>query len=251
MILARSIAIYSATLLWALIFWTVFLLPVLAAFLLPAAKRRHWMRMFLLFFGLSTIRFAWRPFFGVSYEDRTEGFRGPGIVVADHRSAIDAFLAALPRRSAAQTVNDWPLKLPIIGQVARAAGYLNITGWDYDTLRARIEEVFAAGDPVISYPEGTRSESRKMNPFHSGIFRMAMELNVPVYMLCIAGNQYMPDRKFRFREFRNMKVRLLGPVTTDEIRQCASAYALKMKVFRRMTEELASMDAELDHEKTI
>ena len=251
MILLRSIAIYSATLLWALIFWSVFLLPVLAAFLLPAAKRRHWMRKVLLFFGLSTVRFAWRPFFGISYEDRTGGFKGPGILVADHRSAIDAFLVSLPRRSVAQTVNGWPLKLPILGPVARSAGYLDITGWDHDTLRARIEEVFAAGDPIVSYPEGTRSESRKMNPFHSGIFRIAMELNVPVYMLCIAGNQYMPDRKFRFREFRNVKVRLLGPVTTDEIRQCASAYALKMKVFRRMTGELASMDAELDHEKTI
>jgi 1-acyl-sn-glycerol-3-phosphate acyltransferase len=251
MILARSIAIYSATLLWALIFWPVFFLPVLAAFLLPAAKRRHLLRVLLLLFGLSTVRFVWRPFFRISYEDKTEGFTGPGIVVADHRSAIDAFLVALPGRSVAQTVNGWPLRLPVLGPVARAAGYLNITEWDHDTLRARTKEVFAAGDPVVSYPEGTRSESRKMNSFHSGIFQIAMELDVPVYMLCIAGNQYMPDRKFRFREFRNLKVHLLGPVTTDEIRQCASAYALKMKVFRRMTDELASMDAELDHEETL
>ena len=246
MILLRSIAIYSATLLWALIFWSVFLLPVLAAFLLPAAKRRHWMRTILLFFGLSTVRFAWRPFFGVSYEDRTEGFKGPGILVADHRSAIDAFLVSLPRRSAAQTVNGWPLKLPILGPVARSAGYLDITGWDHDTLRARIEEVFAAGDPIVSYPEGTRSESRKMNPFHSGIFRIAMELNVPVYMLCIAGNQFMPDRKFRFREFRDLAVRFLEPVPKEEVRECPTAYVLKKKVFRRMEEELAEMDEELE-----
>ena len=251
MTLLRSIAIYLVTLLWALVFWLAALLPVLALLLLPAARRRHRMRVILLWFGVSTVRFAWRPFFKVRYEDRTGGVRTPGIVVADHRSAIDGFLVSMPGLSMAQTVNDWPLRLPIIGQVARAAGYLNITNWDFDTLRARACEVFAAGDMIVSYPEGTRSECRAMNPFHSGIFRVAQESAVPVYMLCIAGNEHMPDRKFRFREFRDLAVRFLGPLPAEEVRRCATAYVLKKKVFQRMTEELASMDAELDHEKAL
>ena len=90
-----------------------------------------------------------------------------------------------------------------------------------------------------------------MNPFHSGIFQVAKDLEVPVYMLCIAGNEYMPDRKFRFREFRDLAIRLLEPVSKEEVCQSASAYVLKKKIFRRMEEELAEMDKELDHEKTI
>ncbi len=251
MTLLRSIAIYLATFLWALVFWLAALPPVLAVSLLPAKRRRHCLRVILLWFGLSTVRFAWRPFFRVRFEDRSDGVRVPGIVVANHRSAIDGFLVSLPGLSMAQTVNDWPLRLPIIGHVARAAGYLNITNWDYETLRSRAAEVLASGDPIVSYPEGTRSESRRMNPFRSGIFHVAMEMNVPVYLLCIAGNEYMPDRKFRFREFRDLAIRFLGPLPPGELRQCATAYALKVKVFRRMTEELASLDAELDHEKTL
>jgi len=251
MILLRSIAIYLTTFLWSLMFWLAALLPALTLMTLPAARRRHGMRVILLWFGLSTVRFAWRPFFRIRFEDRTGGVRGPGIVVANHRSAIDGFLVSLPKLSMAQTVNDWPLRLPIIGQVARAAGYLNITNWDYDTLRSRAEEVFASGDLIVSYPEGTRSESRRMNPFRSGIFHVAMDSGVPVYLLCIAGNEYMPDRKFRFREFRDLRVRFLGPLPPEEIRRCATAYALKLKVFRRMTEELASLDAELDDEKAL
>ena len=251
MILLRSTAVYLATFLWALIFWVTLLLPVLAVSFLPAAKRRHCMRVILLWFGLSTVRFAWRPFFRIRFEDRTVSVRKPGIVIANHRSAIDGFLVSLPKLSMAQTVNDWPLRLQVIGLVARAAGYLNITNWDYDTLRSRAEEVLASGDPIVSYPEGTRSESRTMGPFRSGIFHVAMDLKMPVYLLCIAGNEYMPDRKFRFREFRDLAVRFLGPLPEEEIRDCATAYALKMKVFRRMTEELASLDAELDHEKTL
>ena len=111
-------------------------------------------------------------------------------------------------------------------QHARAAGYLDVTGWEYDFFRARANEVLTAGDWIIAYPEGTRSESRIMNPFHSGIFRVALELRLPVYMLCIAGNEFMPDRKFRFREFRDLSVRLTGPLGKEEVGQCATAYAL-------------------------
>ena len=251
MLFLRNAAFYSVTVLWWVVYWLAVLIPVLAVMVLPGPRRRHFLRLFLLYFGLSMVRFVWRPFFAVRFEDRTGGFREPGILVANHRSAIDGFLVALPRFNGAQTVNSWPLKLPIIGPFARAAGYLDVTGWDYDFFRARASEVLAAGDWIVAYPEGTRSESRNMNPFHSGIFRVALELRLPVYMLCIAGNEFMPDRKFRFREFRDLSVRLTGPLTKEEVSQCATAYVLKNKVFRSMSGELASMDAELDHEKNI
>lgn len=246
MTLLRSIAIYSVTFLWALFFWVAALVPLSVIACLPAERRRHGVRVMLLWFGRSVVRFAWRPFFHVGYLDRTANVRTPGIVVANHRSAIDAFLVSLPNLSLAQTVNGWPLRLPIIGWVARFAGYLNITEWDYETLKSRVAGVLSVGDMVVSYPEGTRSESRTMNPFRSGIFRVAMDMGLPVYMLCIAGNEHMPDRKFRFREFRDLKVRFLGPIPAEEVRECATAYVLKMKVFRIMNEELASMDAELE-----
>ena len=251
MTLLRSIAIYSVTFLWALVFWTASVVPLVIVGCLPVERRRHWVRVILLVFGKVTVRVFWRPFFKVGYEDRTGGVRRQGIVVANHRSAIDAFLVSMPNLSLAQTVNGWPLRLPIIGWVARFAGYLNITEWDYETLKTRIAGVLSVGDMVVSYPEGTRSESKTMNPFRSGIFRVAMDMDLPVYMLCIAGNEHMPDRKFKFREFRDLKVRFLGPIPPEEVRECATAYVLKMKVFRIMNEELASMDAELENEKSL
>lgn len=251
MLFLKNAAFYFVTAVWWVVYWLVMLIPVGAVMFFPARRRRHCFREFLLYFGLSMVHFMWRPFFKVRFEDRTGGRREPGIMIVDHRSAIDGFLVALPRFNAAQTVNGWPLKIPVLGFFARAAGYLDITGWDLVFFRARAKEILSSGDWIAAYPEGTRSESRTMNPFHSGIFRVALELKVPVYMLCIAGNEFMPDRKFRFREFRDLSARLTGPLTSEEVGQCATAYVLKNKVFRIMSGELASMDAELDHEKNI
>lgn len=242
----RSFAIHGATLIYWVLFWLPLLLPMAFLPLFPPVRRRHIVRVFLLWFGLSMVKIVWRPFFRVYYRDDSQGFREPGIVVANHRAANDAFLVSLPRLSMAQTVNGWPFKLPVIGRVARWAGYLDITNWDRRTLIGRAREVLAAGDMIVSYPEGTRSESRVMNPFHSGIFQLAQELKLPLYMLCIAGNEHMPDRKFRYREFRPVSVRFLKPFTAGEVGDFPSAYALKRAVFQRMTEELADMDAELD-----
>ena len=63
MALLRSIAIYSLTVLWMLVFWLAALLPVLAVMLLPAPRRRHVIRLFLLVFGWLTVRGLWRLFF--------------------------------------------------------------------------------------------------------------------------------------------------------------------------------------------
>ena len=119
MTLLRSLALYSATLVWTLIFWPAMLAPLAVIGCLPAKKRRYLGRRFLLAFGMGTIRLAWRPFFKVEYQDCTGGVREPGIVVANHRSAIDGFLVARPGLPMAQTVNGWPLRIPVLGWGAK------------------------------------------------------------------------------------------------------------------------------------
>lgn len=245
----RSLAIHTLTLIFWVLFWLPLVLPMAFLPLFPRIVRCHIVRVLLLWFGLFMVKIVWRPFFRVRYRDDSQGIREPGIVVANHRAANDAFLVSLPHLSMAQTVNGWPFRIPVIGWVARWAGYLDITNWSGAVLKERAGEVLAAGDMIVSYPEGTRSESREMNVFHSGIFQLAQELKLPLYMLCIAGNEYMPDRKFRYREFRTVSVRLLKPLSKEEVCGFASAYTLKRAVFERMSKELAEMDAELDRER--
>lgn len=251
MVFLRSFAVYFSTLFFMIVYWLILALPVFLILCLPKLRRQHLLRWLLLGFGRITIYAAWRPFFRVKYRDLSGGCSQPGVIIVNHRAATDGFLVASMGLNVAQTVNGWPMRTPVLGWMARLAGYLNITGWDYETLKSRARKVIESGDMIVSFPEGTRSESKRMNPFHSGIFHVAKDLELPVYMLCIAGNEYMPDRKFRFREFRDLAIRLLEPVSKEEVCQCASAYVLKKKIFRRMEKELAEMDKELDHEKAI
>ena len=132
----RTFAVWLATFLWLVLFFVPAGPLVIGCCLLPARHRCHGLRVILLWFGRTMTRWIWRPFFRVRYEDRTGGERTPGIVVANHRAAIDAFLVSAPGLSMAQTVNGWPMRLPVIGWVARLAGYLNITEWDYATLKS-------------------------------------------------------------------------------------------------------------------
>lgn len=243
----RSFAVYFMTLTAAVLYWTVMLFPALFALCCKPALRRKIYRRLILWSGIVIIRVAWRPFFRIRFEDRSGGKSAPGIIVVNHRAATDAFLVAVMHESGAQTVNGWPMRVPIIGQVARLAGYPDITNVGFDRLAGCVRELISAGDPLISFPEGTRSESKRMNPFHSGVFQLAMEMELPVGMLCIAGNEFMPDRKFLFREFRDVLIRRLPPVTAAEVRDFGSAFALKKEVFRRMEAELVQMDEVLEH----
>ena len=107
----RSLAIHTLTLIFWVLFWLPLFLPMAFLPLFPRVVRCHVVRVFLLWFGLFMVRIVWRPFFRVHYRDDSQGFREPGIVVANHRAANDAFLVSLPRLSMAQTVNGWPLKI--------------------------------------------------------------------------------------------------------------------------------------------
>ena len=253
MIFLRSVVVYISTLFWSLLFWAAALPAALFSIFLSRRARSALFRTLLGWFGLLTVRVAWGPFFKVCYEPLADGEneQTPCVYILNHRSAIDAFLVALLRSRCVQTVNGWPLRVPVLGSVAKLAGYLDITHWGYEELLKNAAEAVAGGDSIVAFPEGTRSESRNMNVFHSGVFRLAMDLKLPVNIMCIAGNEFMPDRQFRFRMFGKVLVRRIPGISADEVSQCSSAFVLKKMVFNKMKEELVRMDGQLDDEKTL
>jgi len=154
------------------------------------------LRKAILWYGKCIIHVAILPFIRVRFQNFAPDEDAPGIYVLNHRSASDAFMVAMLNRPVAQVVNRWPMRLPFFGFFARRAGYLDIFTMSYEEFKSRVLSILSQGDSVLAFPEGTRSGSRKMNQFHSGVFRVAKELKCPIYPVCVVGSENRPDRRF-------------------------------------------------------
>ncbi len=217
-------------------------IPYLFVLLLPKARRGHCMRFLTLGLGWTAVHIGLRPFVKIRYFDEAAGQDFPGIYVCNHRSASDAFLMSLFGKEAVQIVNGWPMKLPFFGFNARMSEYIDSTKISVEEYPKVVGELIGKGVSVIAFPEGTRSESPEMNRFHSGIFRLAMELNVPVYPICISGNEHFPDRKIRFHKARAIYVKRLPPIMPEQYRTFPSAFVFKKRVHGMIQQECLKMD---------
>ena len=152
---------------------------------------------------------------------------------------------------AIQIVNGWPMKLPFFGFNARKCGYLDATQTQLEEYPAIVRNLIAQGVSIIAFPEGTRSGSTKMNPFHSGIFKLAMELKLPVYPCCIAGNEAFPDRSFKFHKTNRILVHRLPPVKPEAYEKMPSTYVLKKHIHTLIAQETEKMDRELHTQRHV
>lgn len=236
-----SILVYIAIFGSILIYTLLLLVPYLFILLLPKKPRAHWMRFLTLYLG-RTVILALRPFVRIRYEKPANDSKQAGIYVLNHRSALDAFLVALFGKEVIQIVNGWPMKLPFFGFNARQSGYIDSTHADLNDTLNYARELISQGVSIIAFPEGTRSGSTTMNAFHSGIFLLARELQVPLYPCCIAGNEQFPDRKFRFHPTRKILVKKLPPILPEDYNRYPSAFVFKKQVHAIIAQETATMD---------
>jgi len=226
-------------------------LPYAVILLLPRRLSAHWMRFLALNMGRVVIYVALRPFVRIRHEDHSGGGRQPGFYIFNHRAGSDAFLVATLGREGIQLVNGWPMRLPFFGFNARRCGYLDTTQTPLEAYPALIGDLFQQGVSVVAFPEGTRSGSRRMNPFHSGIFKLAMVLKAPIYPCCIAGNERFPDRRFRFHRTREIRISFLPPIMPEAYADIPSAYVLKKRVQARIAEEAARLDGLIDRHASV
>jgi 1-acyl-sn-glycerol-3-phosphate acyltransferase len=130
----------------------------------------------------------------VRYVDHAPGETPPFVYVANHRSTSDAYLMACLPCEAVQVVNIWPLRIPFLGAIARIAGYLSVREIPMEDFLRQGTELLSQGVSVIAFPEGTRSGSRTMGPFHGSAFRLAIHAGAKIAPLAISGNENIPRR---------------------------------------------------------
>ena len=168
---------------------------------------------------------------------------GPYLFISNHRSASDAFLMAHLSYESIQVVNIWPFRIPVIGFFAGLAGYLSIKEMSFDEFSQRAFELLKQGVCVITFPEGTRSENKKMGRFHSSIFRVALQSRCPIVPLCICGNENIPRKGSLLLRPGIVRMHKLPALQWEDYKNL-SPFKLKNKVRNIIADELAAMETE-------
>ena len=166
---------------------------------------------------------------------------GPAVIVANHTSAQDIYLAVahlpVPYRVVAK---DSLFRIPFLGLGMRAAGMVPLerSGTRRDVRRlAGLNLHDPAVQRLFAFPEGTRSEDGRLQRFKRGAFAAAVAQGVPVIPLAIAGaSRVQPPHSWRVRG-GEVELRFL-PAVAAAGSSPADRDELMDEVWRRMAEAL-------------
>lgn len=140
-------------------------------------------------FGNFLVRISW-PLIRIKCIGRERILNNtPCIVVVNHRSTVDIFLCPIfiPGNTTV-FVRSWPFKLLFVGWFMRHAGYIDCEKTDVSLL-VECRNLYERGVSFLFFPEGHRSRDGKLQPFRSGAFITAVELDIPVVPVRMTGTE--------------------------------------------------------------
>jgi 1-acyl-sn-glycerol-3-phosphate acyltransferase len=218
------------------------LFVVLVSLVSPRRKTMRRLRQAISWYGIIVIRILPFPLIRFKYRDFEKGkSKGPYIFVCNHRSASDAFFVSCLPYECIAVVNIWPFHIPVLGIIARLAGYLSVREMPFEEFLDKAVLLLKQGSSIIVFPEGVRSGSKEMGQFHSAIFRVALESRCPIAPLCVTGNENIPARGSFLLRPGVIKIHKLTALQWRDYKNL-TAFALKNKVRNIMAGELKLME---------
>lgn len=151
--------------------------------------------------------------------------KGRFLFVANHRSNFDPIVTwyALPHRDLAFISKPENFYIPLFGRIVRRCCFMPI---DRENARAAVTTINAAdllktdAVSVAVYPEGTRSKTGVLLPFHDGVFKIAQKAKVPIVVAVTEGTDRIAKTSF-FRR-KTVKLEILETLAVEDITACRS-----------------------------
>ncbi|WP_257305348.1 lysophospholipid acyltransferase family protein [Geothrix campi] len=134
-------------------------------------------------------------------QDLRSGTR-PAVFIGNHTSLFDPplMISTLPCRPVFVAKRELA-RVPFLGWVIWLAEFIFIDRRDRNAALASLEEAavrIRAGQSIMAFPEGTRSQDGRPQTFKKGAFALAFEAGVPVVPLAIHGGpEILPKGDWR------------------------------------------------------
>jgi len=173
----------------------------------------RWMRRF----GRTTSRLTpvWQ--FSVDGTPPPDIMKNAYVVIANHESTADPFLLSWLPWDMRWIAKAELFRLPLIGALMRFGGDIPLERGVRDSVERMLAEcrrTLDAGMPIMMFPEGTRSPDGRMLPFKNGAFQLALEAQVPVLPVALAGTRNCRPKGSSWFGQARAHARVLEPITT-------------------------------------
>ena len=125
------------------------------------------------------------------------------LLVCNHRSGHDPMfmLDTLPKYDLAFISKPSNMEIPVIGRIAYGTGCLSI---NRENNREALKTIITASEYMLKdmcfmviFPEGTRSKTGELGPFHAGSFKVAQKAKSPIVIACIRGTENVKKGLFK------------------------------------------------------
>ena len=162
--------------------------------------------------------------------------KGPALLAVNHQSWLDIYLlAAQSARDLCFLVRAWPFRrLFFFGPLMRLAGYIETEKAGPEEVLRRCREEVDRGAVLAAFPEGTRGPDGALGRFHSGLFKLAVDLNLPVNPLIIHhSGRVMPKGSLFFRP-GSILVELGPPIRPEPFVRAVIPHGAMRRAARRV-----------------
>lgn len=211
-----------------ILYWVV--LAVMAACVNPHREYDRNSRFYRNFLNFSTAITLW----GARVHVHREGFEklpseAPVLFVSNHRSNFDPIITwyELHRFDLAFISKEENFHIPLFGRIVRRCAFLSIDRKNprnaVRTMKRAVNLLDRQEVSIGLYPEGTRSRTGELLPFHHGLFRIAVKAKVPVVVAVLEGTEqvkrHFPLRRtdVRFAVLRVFRPEEYAGKSTEEI----------------------------------
>lgn len=127
------------------------------------------------------------------FNPRGETFEKPGMIIANHASALDSLTIGMLHPKIIFLVNDWVYNSPVFRFAARLAEFYPVSQGIENSL-PHLQKKIGQGYSLMAFPEGTRSDTNKIKRWHKGAFYLAEHLKLDVLPVFIHGNSEVQPR---------------------------------------------------------